>query len=413
MSAPFHRRVELAVVLVAFVYLGWQTAYRAGLSREPGKVTHTDVFTFLEGADALASGTSPFGLREREHGYPYVYPPLPAVVFLPLRGLGRVGAAIAWYLISCGVFAAGVVSLRRALDQGDQGEHRDDHPWLPLLLVALPLASGLERGQLNPALAGLVALGAAALVKKREALSGAALAASVALKATPVLALAALVRRPRATAAAALALVFLLVLLPAPFLGLRGSVQANLAFADQMGLRYLHDPASATLTEGVRDYAVSEREKNQSLLAVMHRTRLGTTSAYRPVALVLALIIIGGTLALIVSIPKDADPRRLVAGVGLGASVLLVVAPIAWHWHHVVLYVPLVAIQRSRWLVLFAALEVLHFAWKDAQPFGPLALGTLLVLVLCGVCTRPKRVGDTKVPGERTTVEGERSPAEG
>ncbi len=367
-------------MIVALLALGGLTAYKAGLARDPEKRTRTDVFTFLEAADAVASGTNPFGLREREHGYPYVYPPTPAVLFLPLRPLGRVGAAIAWYFLSVLVFGAGVVALRRALPASE-----DDARWesAPLLLVALPLASGLERGQLNPALAGLVALGAALLVKKRDALGGAALALSVAIKATPLLALSTLVKRPRGAGGAAAALLVALLLLPALFLGVHGAVRANVDFADHMGLRYLRDPGSQALTEGSRDYAVSERPVNQSLVAVLHRTRLGETAAFRPLALAVVVLVSLGALVPAIRLPRDPDPRRLVAAVGVAASATLLAAPIAWHWHHSVLYVPLVALGRSRLLIVFAVLELLHFSVEPLRAYGLLGLGTAAILAGC------------------------------
>lgn len=371
---PSRRKVELTLVLVAFLALGIRTAYKAGLGRDPGKRTHNDIATFLLGADALVEGKNPFGLVEPEHGTPYVYPPVPALLFVPLRPLGPVGAAIAWYLISVGVFAAGVIALRRALGDDD---------WIPLVLVALPLASNLERGQLNAVLAGLVALGAAALVRRRDAPAGAAIAASVAIKATPVLALAALARRPRGAGAAAATLVVLLLALPALFLGVRGAVDSNLAFADQMGLRYVHDPGSQTLTPGARDYAISENPRNQSPIAILHRTRIGPTAAFKPLAAVIAALGVLATIACVVGVPRDADPRRIVAAVGLGASATLLAAPLAWHWHHVILYTPLAATGRSRALWAFAALEVLHFAFVDALgPYGFLGAATLLALGL-------------------------------
>jgi hypothetical protein len=368
------RKLELAVVLVAFVALGVRTAYKAGLGRDPEKRTRTDVATFLLGADALAEGKNPFGLVEPEHNTPYVYPPVPALLFVPLRPLGPVGAAIAWYLISVGVFAAGVVSLRRA---------RGDDDWVPLALVALPLATNLERGQLNAVLAGLVALGAAALVRRRDAASGAAIAASVAIKATPVLALAALARRPRGAGAAVATLALLLLALPAAFLGARGAIDANVAFADQMGLRYVHDPGSQALTPGARDYAISENPRNQSPIAILHRTRLGPTAAFKPLAAALAALATLTALGCVLAVPRDADPRRIVASVGVGACATLLAAPLAWHWHHVILYTPLAAVGRSRALWAFALLEVLHFAFVESLGrYGLLGAATLLALAL-------------------------------
>jgi hypothetical protein len=149
-----------------------------------------------------------------------------------------------------------------------------------------------------------------------------------------------------------------------------------------MGLRYLHDPGSQTLTEGARDYAVSERQVNQSLVAVLHRTRLGPTAAFKPLAALVVLVVVVAALVPLIRLPRDAEPRRVVGAVGVAASALLLAAPIAWHWHHAILYVPLVALGRStRVLVAFAVLEVLHFQQLvDLRPFGLLALGTLVVL---------------------------------
>jgi hypothetical protein len=381
----------LALVLVAVAILGVRTAYKAGFQRDPAKPTRTDIFCYVVAADALVAGESPFGKKD-EHGLPYVYPPAVALLFLPLRVLGRPLIPIAWFAISVSVLAWGALALRRAL-----GSPRGK-PWLelgvPLALVAIPAASGLERGQVGPVLAGLVALGCADLVTKRETRGGFAIGATVAMKVTPLLALGtlALDRRPKALAGAALALVLLLGVGPAFFLGPRGALAANEDFVRGMGVRYAEDPASEGFSPEGRDYAVQDKPDNQSLTAILHRTRVGPTGAYVPLSRVLTIAVVVLALVPALRLRRGAAPERTVAALGLAAAASLLVAPVAWHHHHVLLLPALMAVatdaarreRRGVFLALgvFLVLELLHFAVPALRPFGLLGLGTLIPLAL-------------------------------
>jgi len=363
-------RIELVLTLALALFLCGQTLYRSGLFGKES--AHTDLHAFLAGARALVHGERPFGVVD-DRDLPYVYPPAIALVFVPFLPLGNAGAALVFFLLSIGVFASGVIALRRALGTDDP---------VPLLLVLLPFASAVERSQMGPLLAGLVSLGAAALVAKRPTRGGGSIAGAVALKATPILALVTLVRRPRALAGATIVLVLLLLVGPALFLGLKGALAANMDFAQGMGVRYAKDPASQGLAEGTTNYRVYELSTNQSLLATLHRTRIGPTTAFRPLAYALAILIILGASVPALLLPRDADARRVVATVGLAAASSLLFSPVAWHHHHVLLYPALAAIGRSRWLVPVAILELLHFAVPSLRPYGLLTLATLTVLAV-------------------------------
>jgi hypothetical protein len=179
----------------------------------------------------------------------------------------------------------------------------------------------------------------------------------------------------------------LLLALPALFLGWK-AIEANRDFAEKMGLRYVRDPGSPSLVEGARDYNVSEYAKNQSLVAVLTRTRLRETGAFKPVVYLLASLLMLGAAIPALRLPRDAPPRAVVAAVGLAASATLVAAPIAWHWHHAILFTPLAALGRSRAAWVFALLEGAYFLDLLAQPkepmlgvLGLLGVGTLVVLV--------------------------------
>jgi hypothetical protein len=386
------KRAIAVVAVVLVVALGWNTAYRAGVGRDPAKRPRTDFLAYEAGADALASGQSPFGAKD-SLGLAYVYPPAIALVVLPLQLLGR-AAPVAWYALSVAVFAAGVAALRRALAprEGERSGSVALELGVPLALVALPLASGLLRGQIGPILAGLVALGAAEVARGREVRGGAWLGAAAALKATPVLAVLALAfdRRPRAFAGALAAAALLLGVGPALFLGPRGAVAANVDFVENMGLRYARDPGSAGFGEGARDYDVLERGESQSIPAMLWRAGLGRTRAFGPIVLALSTAVAAASLAPAIRRPRS--PRALVAALGLAAAATLLVSPAAWHHHHVVLLPALVAVATDAartgrrdvwvWLAVAGALEALHFAVELLRPLGLLAPATAIVLGL-------------------------------
>jgi hypothetical protein len=383
------KRAIVIVAVVLVVALGWNAAYRAGLGRDPAKRPRTDFLAYEAGADELASGRSPFGAKD-SLGLAYVYPPAIAIVVLPLRPLGR-AAPIAWYALSVAVFAAGVASLRRALARDGALSRPALELGVPLALVALPLASGLLRGQVGPVLAGLVALGAADVARGREVRGGAWLGAAAALKATPALAVVALAldRRWRALAGALAAAALLLGVGPALFLGPRGAVAANVDFVENMGLRYARDPGSAGFGEGARDYDVLEKGDSQSIPASLWRAGLGRSPAFGPV--VLALTAAVAAASLVPSARRPRGPLAVVAALGVAAAAPLLVSPVAWHHHHVVLLTAVAAVAsdaaRGRrgvwpWLAGAFALVVLHFAFEPLRPLGLLAPATAVVLVL-------------------------------
>jgi hypothetical protein len=262
--------------------------------------------------------------------------------------------------------------------------------WLvPLVLVALPLASGLDRGQIGPLLAGLLALGCARVATGRDVEGGLALGAAVALKATPVLVLVALAleRRWRALAGALGGMGLLLLVGPMLFLGPAGAVRANLGFVRGMPARYARDPASAELTPGRADYSVLGKPVNQSLVAVEWRA-LGSGPAYSALAGLTAVVVVVGALAPAARGGGRGSRESLVASLGLASAATLLASPVAWHHHHVVLWPVLAAVvarepQRMReGLGVFAVLGTLHFVVEPLRPLGLLGLGTIAPLVL-------------------------------
>ena len=92
---------------------------------------------------------------------------------------------------------------------------------------------------------------------------------------------------------------------------------------------------------------------------------------------------------------------------GLLWGVPLLVAPVAWHHHHVVACFALAllgALRARKTLALFAVLAVLHFAVKPLRPFGLLALGTLIALAVSAIPT-PAAEEEPPAPEENPAEE--------
>ncbi|MBL4849440.1 MAG: DUF2029 domain-containing protein [Planctomycetes bacterium] len=386
MTPALKRRAAIAALILALAAVVADTVYRAGPTQR------TDLPVYLAGAERVMAGEDPL-LATSSRDWPYVYPPTLAVLTAPLLSLPlRVSAGL-WCLLSLGVMAGGVWVWSRqpeaALDS-DGAEVAPSSPsdreapqaqtgrperlrwevWLPLLLVALPTLSALLRGQVGPILLGLGLLAWRDLHRGRDVRAGALLALCAAIKLTPLLVIAGLVlaRRWRAVGGAALGLVFCLVILPLPFLG-PGETASSLAhFGDHMIVRPLRDPGAMNMTSNL-----SHVPNNQALtsLAARHLEGAPLWLAFGA----LALLVVGALVR--------AGWRLDLTSYGLLWGVPLLVAPVAWHHHHVVAFFTLAALgaRRARGvLALFAVLALLHFAVKDLRPYGLLAIGTLAVL---------------------------------
>ena len=252
-------------------------------------------------------------------------------------------------------------------------------------LVALPALSALLRGQVGPLLLGLLLAGAACLAREREGLGGALIALATAIKLTPGLVLVGLLgaRRWRALGGAAAGLVLWLVLVPLPLLGPSGTLGALEHFTQHMVLRPLRDPGERDLTS--RNVHIPN---NQSLVSLTVRHDPGP--AGEAALGLLALGVLGAALGS--SAQGEGGRRPGAAGYALLIAAPLLLAPIAWHHHHVLLLPalawlaarppgPLGAAARAG-LALFAAASLLHFALKPLRAGGLLGSGTLLVFGL-------------------------------
>lgn len=199
------------------------------------------------------------------HKFPFMYPPTAALFLAPVSLLGQTGVVIALVLVNA---AAWTVSIMLAVRLAT-GDWKRGH----LLLYAIPSAivavyawSNFHLGQPTLLLLALLLGGFALLQQKRSISAGALFAIAAAIKAFPFVAIVYLIYRRYWIAAASMlvTLVFLLLILPAPF---RGWSQAHAdlqRWTEGMLLKY--DDSGVAQRPGR-----SNSWKNQSIFGVANR----------------------------------------------------------------------------------------------------------------------------------------------
>ncbi|PYK20872.1 MAG: hypothetical protein DME55_01035 [Verrucomicrobia bacterium] len=196
--------------------------------------------------------------------YDFMYPPPCALFLAGASLLGQGGLILLLVAInSVAWFCSAKLSAILATGQRDK-----IHPWLyliPSLLVIVYIWSSYHLGQPNLVLLALMVGAFVALRANREVIAGGLIAVAGAIKAFPVLAIVYLVYRRYWKAAASLVatLLFLLLILPAPFRGFERAWHDLEKWSAGM-LKY------SEVTVGQRPMR-SYTWKNQSLIGVSNR----------------------------------------------------------------------------------------------------------------------------------------------
>ena len=196
--------------------------------------------------------------------YDFMYPPPCALFLAGASLLGQGGLIFLLVAINCLAWFCSA-KLSAILAAGNRGT---TSPWLyliPSLLVIVYIWSSYHLGQPNLVLLALMLGAFVALRAEREIVAGGLIAVAAAIKAFPVLAIVYLVYRRYWTAAASLvaSLVFLLLILPAPFRGFERAWHDLEQWSAGM-LKY------SEVTVGQRPMR-SYTWKNQSLVGVTNR----------------------------------------------------------------------------------------------------------------------------------------------
>jgi hypothetical protein len=156
----------------------------------------------------------------RSGKYDFMYPPPCALFLAGASLLGRGGLILLLVVINSAAWFYGA-RLSAILAGGENGARNVWLYLIPSLLVIVYIWSSYHLGQPNLVLLALMVGAFVALRTKREILAGGLIAVAAAIKAFPLVAIVYLLYRRYWTAAASLAvtLLFLLLILPAPFRG--------------------------------------------------------------------------------------------------------------------------------------------------------------------------------------------------
>jgi len=333
--------IVLAALLVAIAMVCWQLGWPVGV----------DSGVYRAGALAVLHGNPLYGslrfLPSTSGGLPFTYPPVAALVFLPLAALPP---QVGWGLLATlSLLGLGFV-LHASIGDSARALPRWLLPALGIGVLALePVWRGLALGQVNVLLMALVVVDV--LVLPRTGRRGALVGLAAAIKLTPlVFVLHLLVTGRRADAARAMG----------TFVGLN-AVCAALLPADT--LRYWRSQLLGGDSATTASWA-----GNQSLNGLIQRLTGHSSWSF-------ALAVGAGILCLAVALPMA---RRLhQRGEHLGALLVsafcgLLVSPISWT-HHWAWVVPLAGLLVARAARSVSAVTI-------APLVGLLAVGTGLTV---------------------------------
>ncbi len=334
----------------------------------------TDLGVYLRAAWAVRAGDDIYDIIDN-NGWHYQYPPLFAILLVPLAdppsGVGAgelvpypVAVAI-WYGFSVLCLAAGVHGLAKALEEQAAAALGGAPPagcrrwWLlrivPVLACITPIGHTLMRGQVNLLLLALLCAMAAALVRGRSARAGLWLSGAICLKVIPAfLLLVPLWRRDyRCLVACTLGLVIGLLVIPAAVFGL----PRTLAYYREYDEKLLR-PAEGRGTDQSRaeELIMMTRNDSQSVLAAIHNSlhpdRLHRPAHPTPAVRWTARIVVGLLTAwtlLMAGWRRSSSGTSIVLFLGALVLNMLLYSPVC-HLHYFSLLVPLViGLLDARW----------------------------------------------------------------
>lgn len=281
-----------------------------------------DIDVYREGAKAFLAGDNLYTRGYQVGGIelPFTYPPLAAILFVPLALVPYGVALVAWTLASAVLlWWCLTIVLRHCLPRLADADHRTIALWvLPLALLAEPVRETLAFGQINIVLMAMVL--ADILTRRPWLPRGVLIGLAAAIKLTPaVFILVFLVQRQWRHAAVT-------------FLSGVGFTLAAVVVSWENSWTYWLGTLFDTGRIGGESYA-----SNQSIRGVL--ARLAEPGEQASSLLWLALV--AGALALIVAAMLRAD--TCLGVVLLASTVALVCSPVSWS-HHWVWLVPLAVV---------------------------------------------------------------------
>lgn len=336
---PRHRiAVALALLASAAALLPWL------IDPGPSLRYAIDIDVYREGAKAFLAGENLYtrSYRVGDIELPFTYPPLAAILFVPLALVPYGVALVGWTLLTAALlWWCLAVVLRHVAPALADADHRMLAAWLlPLALVAEPVRETLAFGQINVILMALVL--ADTLTRRPLLPRGVLIGLAAAVKLTPAVFILVFMVQRRWRAAAV------------TFLAGVGFTLAAATVSLDNSLTYWLGTLRDTGRIGNEAYA-----SNQSLRGLL--ARLVEPGGQAPA--VLWLVLVAASLGLILTaMLRVARHGRTLGVVLLAATVALVCSPVSWS-HHWVWLIPL-------------AVTLLGVAWRRRSAVAA-ALGLL------------------------------------
>lgn len=359
MSGRSNLRARAAVQIAVVAVVGSAILARYVLScRAAG--TFQDLNVYRTGADAIASGLTPYAVRVRGHGdLVFTYPPFAGVVFVPLTWVPAGVASAVLVLISALCYALVVVIVGRRLRWAAPATAAA----LLLGLASAPVVRTVQQGQVNLILAAMIAADVWLLPRRWR---GTLIGVAAGIKLVPaVFVLYAVARRDwrSATRTAATGLV---------------TVTVAWALAPQASWQYWTGMVLDTSRSGGGGYP-----DNQSLVGVLARM---TDQGHPPLWATIALQ--GWALFLAYACARRAvRAGRPVEGVLAVAVGGLLASPVSWS-HHWIWCVPMVmtlmtmkrhaAALLATFVYVIPPLALSPAGWLNSTPRGLWLLTTAL-----------------------------------
>lgn len=384
------RALKVGLLSLLVLAAGENAVYRAAYS----PAHRTDFTVYLAGAEQVRSGGDIYA-AVNPRGWPYNYPPFLAVVSVPLLFLPLAVASGVWYAVTLAAFLGGaavwLAQFRR--DEGS-GPAPTLEMGLVAVLISVPLFSGLLRGQVTPLAVGAALAAVAWFRAGRVWPAGPSLGLAIATKVTPALFVLYLAyqRRWRALLASCVGAAFLLLVVPAVLVGPVWSVTNSWRWVAGVAFRFYPGPAAKLSVQWSQyDPCVPNNQSIYCQLRPLEQALPAAAPGDSRIVFLLATLIILALLAWVVRgrEAREADRRSywLETGLVLGATLLL--SPISWHHHYVILFPLLVAGVRRALegdrllrggLAAFLLGWACYWPWPEARRLGFLLWGTVFLL---------------------------------
>jgi alpha-1,2-mannosyltransferase len=373
----------------------------------------TDLPSYHYASLALRHGLDPYVLAnlavpDKQVVFPYVYPPLLALLWTPLTYLPIEDVSAIWQILSLVAVAASLVLCIRLAHPISAGARAAALVAALLLPLGLPSSVAAHHGAISTVFVFLLLLFFERLQRGRDRTAGVVLAIACGIKVLPVLLLPYLVlkRRWRVLIAAAAAGAFLLTV-SVLIVGWRIHWEFLTQIAPQIGYA-----AHSSLGFDAVYYP-----ENQSLNGFL--SRLFCPGGGCGIAIAIACLAAALPVAWRVGRRREIDGAEL----ALVSLVLLIVSPITWIHHLVLLHLPAIVLAvfvadgrwrpRAWWLAAAALVAIqVHdsgrvvIAVKGFVPWADQRLLMLLALYVAFLHIELHRTAEAEVPAGGTAGRG-------